>query len=144
MDSIKNEDGVHKRPEDNLDEVFFIDGHGRTLFKHIHLSYNVSADRRVITVNGQFPGPKVQIKKGSLMRITVRNNLQYEGVTIHWHGLHMVDNFWNDGAAFVSQCPIPGGTDFTYIVRADNSGTHWWHSHSGTQAEFQRCSINTE
>ena len=65
------------------------------------------------------------------MRITVRNNLQVEGITIHWHGLHMVDNFWNDGAAFVSQCPINGGAEFTYIVRADNSGTHWWHAHSG-------------
>ena len=65
------------------------------------------------------------------MRITVRNNLQIEGITIHWHGLHMVDNFWNDGAAFVSQCPINGGAEFTYIVRAENSGTHWWHAHSG-------------
>ena len=38
-----------------------------------------------------------------------------------------------DGAAFVSQCPIPANTEFTYIVRADNSGTHWWHSHAGSQ-----------
>jgi FtsP/CotA-like multicopper oxidase with cupredoxin domain len=86
----------------------------------------------VITVNGQFPGPKIKVKKGSTMRITVRNNLQLEGITLHWHGLHMIDNFWNDGAAFVSQCPINGGTEFTYVVRADNSGTHWWHAHSGT------------
>lgn len=85
----------------------------------------------MITINGEFPGPKIHVKKGSTMRITIRNNLQVEGITIHWHGLHMVDNFWNDGAAFVSQCPINGGAKFTYIVRADNSGTHWWHAHSG-------------
>ena len=84
-------------------------------------------------MNGQFPGPKIHVKKGSIMRITIRNQLQYEGVNIHWHGLHMIDNFWNDGAMFVSQCPIPGNTEFTYIVKADNSGTHWWHSHAGTQ-----------
>ena len=65
------------------------------------------------------------------MRITVRNNLQLEGITLHWHGLHMLDNYWNDGAAFVSQCPISSGIEFTYVVRADNSGTHWWHAHSG-------------
>ena len=84
-------------------------------------------------MNGQFPGPNIKVKKGSIIRIRVKNHLPNEGVTIHWHGLHMIDNFWMDGAAFVSQCPIPGFSEFTYVVRADNSGTHWWHSHSHAQ-----------
>ena len=32
IDDIKGEDGNTKRPEDNLDELFFIDGHGTSGF----------------------------------------------------------------------------------------------------------------
>jgi FtsP/CotA-like multicopper oxidase with cupredoxin domain len=94
---------------------------------------SVLAPRRTITVNGQFPGPSLKVKIGSTIRIRVRNNLLNEGLSIHWHGLHMIDNYWMDGDSFVSQCPIPGHSEFTYLVRADNSGTHWWHSHSNAQ-----------
>ena len=31
IDEIKGKDGNSKRPEDHLDELFFIDGHGRTV-----------------------------------------------------------------------------------------------------------------
>lgn len=52
---------------------------------------------------------------------------------MHWHGLHQIDNFWNDGAAMINQCPIDAFNAFTYVMRADNSGTHWYHSHYGIQ-----------
>ena len=29
----------------------------------------------------------------------------------------------------VSQCPIDAYNEFTYVMRAENSGTHWYHSH---------------
>ncbi|KAK8727887.1 hypothetical protein OTU49_009504, partial [Cherax quadricarinatus] len=35
-----------------------------------------------------------------------------------------------DGVPFVTQCPILGGS-FRYNFVTTNSGTHWWHSHSG-------------
>ena len=38
-----------------------------------------------------------------------------------------------DGVGFVSQPPIDGGSSFDYIFKADPSGTHWYHSHIGTQ-----------
>lgn len=38
-----------------------------------------------------------------------------------------------DGAAGISQCPIPPGAKFTYefTIPPDQSGTFWYHGHSG-------------
>jgi len=38
-----------------------------------------------------------------------------------------------DGAAGISQCPIPPGGQFVYkfTIPADQSGTFWYHSHTG-------------
>lgn len=33
----------------------------------------------------------------------------------------------------MTQCPILPHTTFRYTVKADNVGTHWWHSHVGMQ-----------
>lgn len=38
-----------------------------------------------------------------------------------------------DGVPQVTQCPISPHTTFRYTVKADNVGTHWWHSHVGMQ-----------
>src|SRR4051812_14947574 len=38
-----------------------------------------------------------------------------------------------DGAAQVTQCHIVPGQSFTYAFVASESGTHWYHSHSGVQ-----------
>ena len=33
----------------------------------------------------------------------------------------------------ISQCPVDANQEFTYVMRAENSGTHWYHSHYGMQ-----------
>ena len=39
-----------------------------------------------------------------------------------------------DGAEQVTQCPIPPGHKFVYnFTIGDQSGTYWYHSHSGAQ-----------
>uniref|UniRef100_A0A1X7T9R0 Plastocyanin-like domain-containing protein n=2 Tax=Amphimedon queenslandica TaxID=400682 RepID=A0A1X7T9R0_AMPQE len=38
-----------------------------------------------------------------------------------------------DGVEHVTQCGIPPGASFTYIFKAEQYGTHWYHSHSGAQ-----------
>lgn len=38
-----------------------------------------------------------------------------------------------DGVPQITQCPISPHTTFRYIMKATNSGTHWWHSHVGMQ-----------
>jgi len=33
----------------------------------------------------------------------------------------------------VTQCPIQSGYSYTYKFKAEPHGTHWWHSHTGSQ-----------
>ena len=43
---------------------------------------------------------------GATIKIIVYNELPNESITIHWHGIHQKNNYWMDGAAYASQCPI--------------------------------------
>ena len=63
----------------------------------------------------------------------VFNDLPYQSATVHWHGILQTNNFWMDGAAFISQCPILPHTTFVYTWTAENYGTHWYHSHMSNQ-----------
>lgn len=36
-----------------------------------------------------FPGPTVEARSGDTLIISVKNGLQEESISIHWHGLHM-------------------------------------------------------
>ncbi|MAD87621.1 MAG: hypothetical protein CL912_32075 [Deltaproteobacteria bacterium] len=39
--------------------------------------------------------------------IHVYNNLtNYNGTSIHWHGIRQLNTNWQDGVAGVTQCPI--------------------------------------
>ena len=43
----------------------------------------------------------------------------------------MPRNPWSDGPEFVTQCPIPAGTNFTQEINfSAEEGTLWWHAHS--------------
>ena len=46
---------------------------------------------------------------------------------------HPLHNYWMDGAAWVSQCPILPYQNFTYVWRAEQTGTYWYHSHNAIQ-----------
>lgn len=65
----------------------------------------------------------------------MRNRLEDEGVSLHWHGLRMRGNNTMDGAVGITQCPVPTGKDFTYdfTIGDDEHGTFWWHSHHSVQ-----------
>jgi laccase len=39
--------------------------------------------QNIITVNGQFPGPTIEVQEGDTLVINVVNNANYN-VTIHW------------------------------------------------------------
>ena len=38
-----------------------------------------------------------------------------------------------DGAAYLSQCPILPHHHFTYLWKAEHSGTFWYHTHLALQ-----------
>ncbi|KAJ0025991.1 hypothetical protein Pint_07805 [Pistacia integerrima] len=86
--------------------------------------------KSMLTVNGSFPGPTIQARKGDTIFVNVINQGTY-GVTIHWHGVKQPRNPWSDGPENVTQCPIGPGTNFTYeVILSDEEGTLWWHAHS--------------
>ena len=85
-----------------------------------------------IAVNGTVPGPLVRLREGQNVRIDVTNNLT-EDTSIHWHGLLLPFQF--DGVPGVSFPGIKPGETFTYEFPIRQSGTYWWHSHSGLQEQ---------
>ncbi|XP_003391581.1 PREDICTED: laccase-like, partial [Amphimedon queenslandica] len=89
--------------------------------------------RSFIAVNGRIPGPTLIVTEGQLVKVNVINRLASESVSVHWHGMHQRNSNWMDGVEHITQCGIPPGASFTYIFKAEPSGTHWYHSHSGAQ-----------
>ncbi|KAK9902961.1 hypothetical protein M0R45_001383 [Rubus argutus] len=84
----------------------------------------------MLTVNEQFPGPTIHVRKGDRAFVNVHNDGKY-GVTLHWHGVKQPLNPWSDGPENITQCPIQPGKNFTYeVIFSDEEGTLWWHAHS--------------
>ncbi len=102
--------------------------------------YALTVDRVMIDVgsfqkpgigyNGASPGPVLRFKEGEEVVIKVTNNLD-EMTSIHWHGL--VLPFQMDGVPGISYPGIEPGETFTYRFAIKQSGTYWFHSHSGFQ-----------
>ncbi|KAI8531614.1 hypothetical protein RHMOL_Rhmol11G0150100 [Rhododendron molle] len=88
------------------------------------------SSKKILTVNGLFPGPTLYVRKGDRLTVNVQNQGKYN-VTIHWHGVKQPRNPWSDGPVYVTQCPIKPGANFTYeIIFSTEEGTLWWHAHS--------------
>ncbi|KAK2753874.1 hypothetical protein FQN55_000238 [Onygenales sp. PD_40] len=109
----------------------------------IKLNWTVTAEyrrpdgvrKRIYLINGLFPGPTIEARSGDRLIISVRNDLQDEGVSIHWHGLHMKGSNSMDGTTGVTQCAIAPGKSFDYdfTIPESQSGTYWYHAHSSLQ-----------
>ncbi|EDV98942.1 GH13325 [Drosophila grimshawi] len=89
--------------------------------------------RSITVVNRMMPGPAIEVCEGDQIIVDVKNNLLGESTTIHWHGLHQKKTPYMDGVPHITQCPISPHATFRYSFPADNSGTHFWHSHTGMQ-----------
>ncbi|MDO9367442.1 MAG: copper resistance system multicopper oxidase [Sphingopyxis sp.] len=85
---------------------------------------------RAIGVNGTVPAPLIRLKEGQTARLTVINDLD-EDSSIHWHGLILP--FQMDGVPGVSFPGIKPRSQFVYEFPVVQSGTYWYHSHSGLQ-----------
>ncbi|HEX8483715.1 MAG TPA: copper resistance system multicopper oxidase, partial [Allosphingosinicella sp.] len=91
--------------------------------------------RRVhaVTINGTVPGPLLRLREGQNVRITVNNRLD-EDTSIHWHGFILP--FQMDGVPGVSFPGIKAKSTFVYEFPIKQSGTYWYHSHSGLQEQL--------
>ena len=85
-----------------------------------------------IAVNGSVPGPLIRLKEGQNVRLNVTNNLGQD-TSIHWHGLLLP--FHMDGVPGISFPGIKPGQTFSYEFPIRQSGTYWYHSHSGLQEQ---------
>ena len=88
---------------------------------------------RAIGINGTVPAPLVRLKEGQTARLTVVNDLD-EDSSIHWHGLILP--FQMDGVPGVSFPGIKPRSTFVYEFPVVQSGTYWYHSHSGLQEQL--------
>ncbi|KAF4780802.1 Laccase-2 [Colletotrichum scovillei] len=84
--------------------------------------------------NGTYPGPTLEGNWGDTFKITIKNKLKnHNGTSVHWHGIHQRNSNWRDGVSGVTECPIPPGEEKTYVWRATQYGTSWYHSHFSLQ-----------
>ncbi|KAF9038528.1 laccase [Panaeolus papilionaceus] len=102
---------------------------------------NISPDgfeRSAVLAGGTFPGPIISGQKGDRFQIDVINTLTDTSMpittSVHWHGIFQDKTNWDDGAAWVSQCPILPNNSFSYDFSVPKqAGTFWYHSHLSTQ-----------
>lgn len=85
-----------------------------------------------ITVNGQLPAPTLHWQDGEQVVIHVTNKLKVP-TSLHWHGILVPAAM--DGVPGISFDGIAPGTTFTYHFTVRQSGTYWYHSHSGGQEQ---------
>ncbi|MDR0480824.1 MAG: copper resistance system multicopper oxidase [Gallionellaceae bacterium] len=84
------------------------------------------------TVNGQIPGPTLRWREGETVTLRVTNRLDVP-TSIHWHGIILPAEM--DGVPGLSFDGIMPGETFVYRFRAGQSGTYWYHAHSGFQEQ---------
>jgi len=89
-------------------------------------------ERTATTVNGSLPAPVLRWKEGERVVLNVSNSLAADS-SIHWHGMILPTEM--DGVPGLSFDGIkPGGT-YRYEFDVKQSGTYWYHSHSGFQEQ---------
>jgi FtsP/CotA-like multicopper oxidase with cupredoxin domain len=81
---------------------------------------------RLLTYNGQFPGPEIRAAEGDRLRIQLVNRLD-QPTNLHFHGLHVSPT----GSADNVFIEVPPGGRRTYelVVPEGYGGTFWYHPH---------------
>jgi FtsP/CotA-like multicopper oxidase with cupredoxin domain len=104
--------------------------------------FDLYVSKKLVTVNGKssmatlindsLPAPTLKMREGDTVTIRVHNQMN-ESTSIHWHGLLVP--FEMDGVPGISFDGIPANSTFTYQFKLKQSGTYWYHSHSGFQEQ---------
>ena len=88
--------------------------------------------KQALAINGSIPAPTLKFKKGDRAVIHITNKTT-ESTTIHWHGMLVP---WNmDGPAFFNNKLIQPNETFTFRFPIKQTGTYWYHSHTGFQEQ---------
>jgi CopA family copper-resistance protein len=91
-------------------------------------------ERLATAINGSVPAPVLRWKQGERVTLDVTNKLATDS-SIHWHGLILPSAM--DGVPHISEnfTGIKPGESFRYQFDVKQSGTYWYHSHSGFQEQ---------
>lgn len=89
-------------------------------------------NRQATAINGSIPAPILRWKEGDRVTLNVRNNMAVDS-SIHWHGMILPTDM--DGVPGLSFDGIKPGQTFKYEFDIKQSGTYWYHSHSGFQEQ---------
>jgi CopA family copper-resistance protein len=94
--------------------------------------------RTAVMVNGSLPAPILRWREGTRVKLRVRNDLPRRSIhgphaSVHWHGLQLPANM--DGVPGMSFDGIHRGESWLYEFDVRQSGTYWYHSHSGFQEQ---------
>jgi len=108
--------------------------------KHFSLAFdykkvNFTGEDRIATaINGSVPAPVLRWKQDERVTLDVTNNMAVDS-SIHWHGLILPSAM--DGVPGISDNfnGIKPGESFRYEFDVKQSGTYWYHSHSGFQEQ---------
>ncbi len=90
-------------------------------------------DVKAISINGNIPGPTLYWTEGDTAIIRVHNRLNEE-TSIHWHGILLPNK--EDGVPYLTTPPIKPGTFREFVFPVQQSGTYWYHSHTGFQEQL--------
>jgi len=94
---------------------------------------NFTGRERIATaVNGSVPAPILRWREGDSVELRVTNRLAHDS-SIHWHGIILPTNM--DGVPGLSFDGIKPGQTYAYRFDVQQSGTYWYHSHSGFQGQ---------
>jgi CopA family copper-resistance protein len=99
-----------------------------------HLPVNFTGkNSTAIAVNGSVPGPTLRWREGDVVTVAVTNRSKAP-TSIHWHGMRVPAEM--DGVPGLSFAGIAPGERFVYRFPVVQSGTYWYHSHSGGQEQI--------
>lgn len=84
--------------------------------------YPLGVSQQVILINGQFPGPKLEVVTNDNIVLNLINKLD-QPFLLTWNGIKQRKNSWQDGV-LGTNCPIPPNSNYTYRFQAkDQIGT---------------------
>jgi len=99
-----------------------------------HQTLNITGHKlEKVVVNGTLPAPTLRFKQGEEAIIHVTDQMDVP-TSVHWHGL-LVPGAMDGVDGLNGFKEIQPGQSFTYRFKLRQTGTYWYHSHTGGQEQ---------
>jgi FtsP/CotA-like multicopper oxidase with cupredoxin domain len=87
---------------------------------------------QAMSLNNSIPGPTLRFIEGDVALIRIHNRMDVP-TSVHWHGILLPHR--QDGVPFVANPPIEPGETYEFEFPIKQTGTYWYHSHTGLQEQ---------